>query len=269
MEKMSQEKTIAITRSKDDSEEFIQLITKYNATPITLPTIELVSKGEKIVDDFLTSVKTDNPDYSVFMSSKAVKLLIESSKKISKFEELRLAITNTIVIAVGPKTKEALENENIKVSYMPTRYSSVGVGEVFTKLNAVGKKVIVPRSGASTPFLKDLLEKIGLQIIELYLYDVCAFRDTSQWNEFRSLFSQNSVDGIIFTSASSVRAFFEIMTKDFEHSQLLENLQKTKVIAIGPFTADELKKFDVQNIIADVHTVAGSVDVIVSELSLA
>ena len=61
---MSQEKTIAITRPKDDSEEFIQLITKYNATPITLPTIELVSKGEKIVDDFLTSVKTDNPDYS-------------------------------------------------------------------------------------------------------------------------------------------------------------------------------------------------------------
>jgi uroporphyrinogen-III synthase len=96
MEKMSQEKTIAITRSKDDSEEFIQLITKHNATPITLPTIELVSKGEKIVDDFLTSVKTENPDYSVFMSSKAVKLLIESSKKISKFEELRLAITNTL-----------------------------------------------------------------------------------------------------------------------------------------------------------------------------
>ena len=266
---MSQEKTIAITRSKDDSEEFIELITKHDAIPITLPTIELVSKGEKIVDEFLNSVKTENPDFSVFMSSKAVKLLIESSKKTSKFDELRLAIANTIVIAVGPKTKDALENENIKVSYMPTRYSSVGVGEVFTKLDAVGKKVIVPRSGASTPFLKDLLEKIGLEIIELHLYDVCAFSDTSQWNEFRTLFSQNSIDGLIFTSASSVRAFFEIMTKDFEHSQLLENLDKTKVIAIGPFTADELKKFNVKNIVADVHTVAGSVDVTVNELSLA
>ena len=266
---MSQETTIAITRSKDDSEEFIELITKHNAIPITLPTIELVSKGEKIVDESLDSIKIENPDYSVFMSSKAVKLLIESSKRASKFEELRLAIANTIVVAVGPKTKEALEEEDIKVSHMPTRYSSVGVGEVFTKLNAVGKKVIVPRSGASTPFLKDLLEKIGLEIIELHLYDVCAFRDTSQWNEFRSLFSQNSVNGIIFTSASSVRAFFEIMTKDFEHSQLLVNLDKTKVIAIGPFTADELKKSNVQNIIADVHTVAGSVDVIVNELSLA
>jgi len=266
---MNQQKTIAITRSKDDSEEFIELVSKHNATPITLPTIELVSKGEKIVDDFLDSIKNDNPDYSVFMSSKAVKLLFESSKKISKYDELQLAIANTIVMAVGPKTKEALEQENIKVAHMPTRYSSVGVGELFTKLNAVGKKVIVPRSGASTPFLKELLEKIGLEIIELYLYDVCAFRDTSQWNNFRSLFSQNSIDGIIFTSASSVRAFFEIMTKDFEHSKLLENLNKTKVIAIGPFTADELKKFEVNNIIADVHTVAGSVDVIAQELSLA
>ena len=96
---MSQQKTIAITRSKDDSEEFIELITKHNATPITLPTIELVSKGEKIVDDFLNSITTENPDYSVFMSSKAVKLLIESSKKASKFDELRLAIANTIAVS--------------------------------------------------------------------------------------------------------------------------------------------------------------------------
>ena len=59
------------------------------------------------------------------------------------------------------------------------------------------------------------------------------------------------------------------MEKDFEHSQLVENLDKIKIIAIGPFTADELKKFDVRNLIADVHTVAGSVDVIVNELSLA
>ena len=59
------------------------------------------------------------------------------------------------------------------------------------------------------------------------------------------------------------------MEKDFQHPQLVENLDKTKVIAIGPFTADELKQFDVQNIISDVHTVAGSVDVIVNELSLA
>ena len=262
-------KMIAITRSKDDSEEFIELVTQQNGSPITLPTIELVSKGEKIVDEFLETIKTENPDYSVFMSSKAVKLLIESARKCSKFPALQLAIANTIVIAVGPKTREVLENENIKVAHMPERYSSVGIGEIFTKLNALGKKAIVPRSSASTPFLKKLLEKIGINIVELYLYDVCAFRDPTEWNEFRQLFSQNKIDGIIFTSASSVRAFFEIMTNDFSSEQLVQLLMQTKVIAIGPFTADELKKFNVQNIIANVHTVKGSVDAVLEAFSLA
>jgi len=259
---MIEGKTIAITRSKEDSEEFIQLVSKDNAKPIPLPTIELVSKGEKIVDEFLESLKEYNPDYSVFMSSKAVKLLLDSAKKISKQQELQLGIANTIVIAVGPKTKTALENEGIKVAHMPNRFSSVGVGEVFTRLNAVGKKVIVPRSGASTPFLKNLLEKIGLDVKEIHLYDVCAFRDTSQWNEFRELFSQNKIDGIIFTSVSSVRAFFEIMSNDYEQKTLLGNLQKVQVVAIGPFTADELKKFNVLNTVAQVHTVPGAFDTV-------
>ena len=266
---MIEGKTIAITRSKDDSEEFIELVTQQNANPITLPTIELISKGEKIVDEFLETIEKDNPDFSVFMSSKAVKLLIESARKSSKFSALQLAIANTIVIAVGPKTREVLENENIKVAHMPERHSSVGVGEVFTKLNALGKKAIIPRSGASTPFLKNLLEKIGINVVELYLYDVCAFRDPTEWNEFRQLFSQNKIDGVIFTSVSSVRAFFEIMTNDFSLEQLVQLLIQTKVIAIGPFTADELKKFNVQITIANVHTVKGSVDAIFEAFSLA
>jgi len=264
---MIEGKTIAITRSRDDSQEFIDLITKERGNVLPLPTIELVSKGEKIVDEFLSALADGDPDYSVFMSSKAAFLLFETAKKVGKFEELQLAIANTIVLAVGPKTKDALEKENVKVAYMPQRYSSVGIGEIFTKLNAVGKKVIVPRSGASTPFLKELLEKIGLHVTELYLYDVCAFRDTSQWNEFRDLFSQDKVDGIIFTSASSVRAFFEIMTKDHDENQLVDMLHKTMVISIGPFTADELKKFNVKNVVADVHTNLGSFDVLAKALS--
>ena len=264
---MIEGKTIAITRSKDDSQEFIDLITKEKGNVLPLPTIELVSKGEKIVDEFLSALADEDPDYSVFMSSKAVSLLFETAKKVGKFEELQLAIANTIVLAVGPKTKDALEKENVKVAYMPQRYSSVGIGEIFTKLNAVGKKAIVPRSGASTPFLKDLLEKIGLHVTELYLYDVCAFRDTSQWNEFRDMFSQDKVDGIIFTSASSVRAFFEIMTKDHDENRLVDMLHKTMVVSIGPFTADELKKFSVKNAVADVHTIPGSFDVLAKALS--
>ena len=262
-------KTIAITRSEEDSEEFIELVSHENARPIPLPTIELVSKGDKIVDEFLESIKQYDPDYSVFMSSKAVKLLFDTAKKNSKYEKLQLAVANTIVIAVGPKTKTAIEAEGIKVSYIPKRFSSVGVGEVLTRLNAVGKKVLVPRSGASTPFLRNLLEKIGLDVKEIHLYDVRSFSDVSQWKEFSDLFSQNKIDGIVFTSASSVRAFFDILEKNFDEKTLLNNLEKTKIVSIGPFTAEELNKFNVKNSVANVHTISGAFQTIKNIFSLA
>ena len=72
---------------------------------------------------------------------------------------------------------------------------------------------------------------------------------------------------LFFTSASSVRAFFEIMSKDYDEKTLLEKLQKTNVGEIGPFTADELKKFEVQNTISEVHTVPGAFDTIKAVLN--
>ncbi len=257
---MMRGKVIAITRSKEDSKEFVKLVTKEKATAISLPTIELVSKGDDMVDEFLSAIRKDDPDYSVFMSSKAVKLLFDTAKKISKYEKLQLAIANTTVIAVGPKTKTALEKEGIRVAHVPEKFSSIGVGEVFTMLNAEGKKVIVPRSGASTPFLAQLLKKIGLKVREIYLYDVKSHSDLSKWEKFKKLFLEHKVDAIILTSASSVRAFFDIMLSDSDKKTLAANLKHTKVIAIGPFTATELQKFGIKPIISKVHTVPGAVE---------
>ncbi len=259
---MLEGKTIAITRPREDSEEFIRLMKGHNANPVPLPTIQLVSRGEKIVGEFLNSIESYKPDYSVFMSSKAAKLLFDTARDVSRLDELVLAVSGTIVVAVGPKTGAALEKYGIRVAHVPGTYSSVGVGELFTGLGAVGKKVIVPRSGAATPFLRELLNKIGLDVREVHLYDVCAFRDTAQWNGFRQLFSQNRLDGMVFTSASSVRAFFEIMEKDYSREQLLSGLEAVRIVSIGPFTADELKKFSVQNVISEVHTVPGAFDAV-------
>ena len=264
---MMQGKVVAITRSKEDSEEFTRLVSSAKAKAISLPTIELVSKGKEMVDEFLDAVKKDDPDYSVFMSSKAVKLLFDTAKKISKYEKLQLAVANTTVIAVGPKTKAALESEGIRVAHVPERFSSVGVGEVFTLLTAARNKVMVPRSGASTPFLAQLLKKIGLEVKEVYLYDVKSSSALHHWTEFKELFSQNKVDGIIFTSASSVRAFFDIMLSDMDKKTLNNHLEKTTAVAIGPFTADELKKFGAKPFTSNVHTVQGAVEAIQSHFA--
>ncbi|KKL20733.1 hypothetical protein LCGC14_2452520, partial [marine sediment metagenome] len=50
---------------------------------------------------------------------------------------------------------------------------------------------------------------------------------------------------------------------------LLNNLQKTKVVSIGPFTAEELNKFNVKNSVANVYTISGAFQTIKNIFSLA
>lgn len=305
----SRQKIIAITRSPGDAAEFLEMARSRNVKAHALPTIQLVSKGQRIVDEFLDAVGTESPDYVVFMSSKAVGLLFDTARArdgpqapgaettesdarqdggpaaadasssssspphtttSTTYERLRLAIANMTVVAVGPKTRESLESEGIRVNEMPPEtYSSVGVGEVFTRLNAVGRRVIVPRSGASTPFLKELLTKIGLEVVELHLYDVCTFSDVTEWNGFRAEFASCRIDGIVFTSASSVRGFVDIMSRDYDPGELASRLSRTTVVAIGPFTADELKRHGVEgNVTSDVHTVPGAFETVAGEIDV-
>ena len=82
----------------------------------------------------------------------------------------------------------------------------------------------MPRSSASKSFLKELLEKIGMHVLEVRTYGVRAASDTSGWDSFAEKFFGGSVDGMAFTSASSVRSFFEIHQRDFPMRRYLKDL---------------------------------------------
>lgn len=261
-------KTVAITRSGDDAREFVARAEEGGMHPIPLPTIRLVERGGNTAGEFLEEVRRYDPDYCVFMSSKAVRLLFDSARRASVLDQLLLAVANTTVVAVGPVTKATLAEQGIRANHMPERtFSSVGIGEVFSGLGAPGRRVLVPRSAASTPFLRELLQKMGLDVREVLLYDVQAVRDDPAWDDFAERLSQSAVDGMIFTSASSVRAFFEIMEGYRGRSELLADLGGLEVVAIGPFTADELTEFGVSSAVAQAHTVRGAFDALSNILS--
>ena len=248
-------KTVAITRSARDAREFAELARAAGAEPLPLPTIELVARGG-IAAEFVDAAKDYDPDYTVFMSSRAVSLLFEAAESEALQDRLRGAVTSTAVVAVGPATRAALSERGVRTAHMPGTYSSIGIGELFSRIG--GGRAIIPRSGASTPFLKELLEKIGISVKETVLYDVRACADSPEWASFRAMLPRGGIDGLIFTSASSVRAFFEIMGRGGG----APGLENTRVVSIGPFTSAELEKFGVEHAAADVHTVPGAFEAV-------
>lgn len=246
-------RTVAITRAARDAREFVRLAREAGAEPLPLPTIELRARAG-IAGEFMRAAQEYDPDYTVFMSSRAVSLLFDAAESESLHDRLRMAVANTSVVAVGPVTRAALKERGIRAAHMPGTYSSVGIGELFSRIG--GGRVLVPRSGASTPFLRELLEKIGVSVRELVLYDVRACPDSPEWASFRAMLPNGGIDGIIFTSASSVRAFFEIMGRSGGSA----GTGRASVVSIGPFTSAELDRFGVSHTVAEVHTVPGALD---------
>jgi uroporphyrinogen-III synthase len=172
-------------------------------------------------------------------------------------EQVISALNSRTVVAVGPKTKQTLIERGVDVQIVPQTYSSKGLVELFAKGNIVNKRIIIPRSEMSNEFIVKALSDLGMTVDELFLYSVRTSKPNSIWNSFALLLEQQKIDGIIFTSASAVRSFFEIVQKILPNTfNPLKGVPA--IIAIGPFTKDELSKREIQSFESKDHTIKGT-----------
>ena len=85
---------------------------------------------------------------------------------------------------------------------------------------------------------------------------------------FAEKFFGGSVDGMAFTSASSVRSFFEILeSKGFSKDKILEGLYGMSVFVIGAQADEECKKMHVkETCVSNVHTIEGLASMITGKI---
>ena len=234
---------VAITRSPEDVAEFAEMAKDAGADLLAVPAIELVARTATLADDFLRAASDHDPDYTIFLSSKAVSILFDAAEQASRTTEMREAVMNTAVVAVGPRTRDALSALSIRTAHMPPpgRYSSVGIGEVLTRAGAAGRTAIIPRSAASRPFLRLLLEKIGMRVAEVLTYDARTTPDGPHWEGLHSALAAGRLRGIVVTSPSSARAVFEAMERrGLDRRRTAELLGSARMAALGPLTSGEL-----------------------------
>jgi uroporphyrinogen-III synthase len=260
-------KTFAITRKDIDAQEFSQLVRSEGGNTISLQAIEVVPKDPKVAKEFISRIKENKHDYCIFMSSQAVEILFELSKRVNKTEDVRSLLNSTTIIAVGPKTSSSLKREGINVAMVPETYSAHGIIELFLKKDGVErKKVIIPRSAASNEFVRNGLNALGMVVDELFLYDVLTANIDNIWNEFVILLKEKKIDVIVFTSASNVRSFFVVMSRlSSDIASLLAGVKA--IISIGPLTTEELTKRNIPSLEAREHTIKGTFDLAKDALS--
>ncbi len=241
-------KTIAITRPMGQTEEAGKLIRGMGGIPYYIPAIEIKSlRNFAIVKKFISELATEQINYVILMSTNGVKFLFEAAEALGLGVELQKGLSRTLMIAVGPRTAEALKERQIRVDRVPTKYSSEGLLESFKNESLKGKKIRIPRTSNATPILADELRKRGAEVEEIYVYESGLPVDEKLKSQFYLDFMSGKIDAIVFGSGLSARNIFKMLAEKAPMEQIRSLIKgKVTIVAIGPTTAEALEELQVE-----------------------
>ena len=166
-------RTVALTRPAGQAEEAGKLIQEKGGIPYYIPAIEIKGLTNfSPIKKFITELHKGQIDYVILMSTNGVKYLFTAAETLKQTSQLKDGLAKTFVIAVGPRTAQALEEEyHVKVDLIPTKYSSEGLIECLKSKELSGKKIRIPRTSNATPILSDKLKEMGADVEEIYVYE--------------------------------------------------------------------------------------------------
>ena len=232
---------LAIMRPDMHLDSSIALARSHGFDVIAAPMIELNDHRDSNFDGVVQRVLTYKSDIVIFTSANGIAFTLQ---KLDLPDRFIRALNRTCVIAIGSKTKKALEKHGIRVSLMPESYSSKGIAEMLCEID--GKVIEVVRSLHGDPALiRSLEEHAGVEVHETAVYELVLPLDGRQQRLINDALA-GGIDAFAFTSAMTVRNFMEVARIMDAESRIVDVLNRRIVAAIGPPTAEVLRKYGVE-----------------------
>ena len=241
-------KTVALTRPAGQAEEAGKLITEKGGVPYYIPAIEIKGLSNPApVKKFIAELGKEQVDYVILMSTNGVKYLFEAAETLKQISQLQKGLAKTFVIAVGPRTAEALKEYGVRVDLVPLKYSSEGLIECLQDKDIKGKKIRIPRTSNATPTLTEKLKEQGANVEEIYVYESGLPVDEKLKSKFYEDLTSGKIDAIVFGSGLSAKNIFKMLSEKAPMETLKKIVNaKVTTVAIGPTTAEALKEIGIK-----------------------
>lgn len=238
-------KKILVTRARNQASKLAEKLENLGAEVLEFPTIKISSPSDNFesADNAIKNLKVF--DWIIFTSANGVEKFFERLK----FFKLDARIfSNAKVAAIGSATAEKLSDFGIIADLIPKEFYAESLIDSL-KNSVDGKNILIARAEVAREILPKELENFGAKVTIAKVYK------TVPENENSAEIFKNKTDLITFTSSSTVENFVAAVGE--------ESLKNFKTAAIGPITAETLKKFGVNpDIVAEKFTVDGLVDAI-------
>ncbi|MBI5254081.1 MAG: uroporphyrinogen-III synthase [Euryarchaeota archaeon] len=204
---------VAITRPRERAENTVKLVEKRGWSAVIVPTVEIVPRK-------LASIDLSSYDWLVITSASGADIACEH------FGD---ALKKIKIACIGPKTKEVLERQGIKVALIPKEYRTEVLAEELIK-KARGNRILIARASIGREVLIERLKEAA-EVTEVPLYDT-VMPEKNVLEAFSKSMEKGEIDAIIFTSSQAAKNFFRAIDR--------KKIEKLKVCAIGPITAQTL-----------------------------
>lgn len=170
------------------------------------------------------------------------------------------------VAAIGPATKKAIEQRNVKVDVVPKEYVAESVVRSL-KSKVKGKRVLLVRAKVARDVIPRELRKAGARVDIVEAYETVVPQSSRRQLQAALKNPKKRPQVVTFTSSSTVKNFVELLdVRDQRKLRLL--LDGVQMSSIGPVTSARLREAGLSvDIAAKEFTIPGLVAAIVDAIS--
>lgn len=233
---------IGITATDSLWEKLETGFTGIGMLPVSLCSMQVVpTEGMQQLEEELS--RLEDYQWILFTSQNAVRLFFERMKRrktdIRRLGGIRFAV-------LGSGTAEKLLEYGIKADFIPSKYMVSVLAEEFAKVVKPGERVLIPRALQGSPKLDDILTGKQISYRDIPIYDV-----TGKMTQ--NVKCLESLDYLVFVSASGVTAFFEQLRE-----RGLTLPEGIRIACIGKITEKRLlEEYGEADVVAAVNDVEG------------
>jgi uroporphyrinogen III methyltransferase / synthase len=248
------EKTILITRQREQAEEFITELEAHGAHAVVVPTIRITDPDSwEGCDDAIRRI-------GIYQC-----ILFTSTNAVDKFFQRCLlkgvepvVLRQCDIYAVGQKTKWNIERRGVVVSYVPEEFSSESLARYFEGRNLKGKRFLFPRGNLGSGELIRTLVRQGAIVEPVDVYNNAGPDEAGAKLLWQRL-SKKELDVVTFASPSAAINFAKIISP----VRMATASTNTKIAVIGPTTEEAVRNLGFKvDIVAKESTVRGLVKAI-------
>ncbi len=251
-------KKVVVTRTREQASELVARLEEYGADCLEYSTIHIEPVEDyRILDAALEEMDTFS--WILFTSLNAItyffRRLYGTGRDVRHLGGLRIA-------AVGRTTARALREHGLQADLLPEKFTGEDLGRALIREGVRGRKILLPRALKALNTLPEMLADHGAEVVIAPVYRNVP--PAGPRDELRRRLESGEIDVVTFTSSSTVTNFLTMVGAE-SAEELHRLLRDVRLVAIGPVTAETIRKSGLQvDIQPETYTIPDMVDAIVN-----